>query len=292
MLKFVLPAALLLVASTLFGQIKLTGKYAKAHALWQQELRDGRNNYLKLVALEKLGESLSFGSGNEAELQIKYDDVPNVVGVFDVSGDEIKFTPAPLVVVRFESGDPLPGESIILDLDEYGSTAKLHFSNLSWRVITRGGELYLRAWHDRNPAITAFKGYEWLPLNGDLVFDAQFTYFPDIETDTVRSKLGVTENTDFVGTVSFDHNGSQHQLRVGRGGFLMVSDETTGAETYGGGRYIYLDLPELDGAVTLDFNYLYNPPCSFSELTTCLIPPPDNRLPFSVMAGETMNRIR
>ena len=66
----------------------------------------------------------------------------------------------------------------------------------------------------------------------------------------------------------------------------MVSDETTGDDTYSGGRYIYLKLPETDGTVTLDFNYLYNPPCSFSKFTTCLYPPRQNHLPFKVLAGE------
>ena len=71
-------------------------------------------------------------------------------------------------------------------------------------------------------------------------------------------------------------------------GFTMVSDDTSGDLTYGGGRYIYLDLPESDGPVTIDFNKLYNPPCAFSEFTTCLYPPRQNVLPFKVEAGEKL----
>ena len=37
----------------------------------------------------------------------------------------------------------------------------------------------------------------------------------------------------------------------------MVSDATTGDSTYGGGRYVYLDLPESNGTITIDFNRLY-----------------------------------
>jgi uncharacterized protein (DUF1684 family) len=66
----------------------------------------------------------------------------------------------------------------------------------------------------------------------------------------------------------------------------MVGDATNGEETYGSGRYIYVDIPETDGKVHLDFNYLYNPPCSYSEFTTCLLPPLQNRLPFRIEAGE------
>jgi hypothetical protein len=66
----------------------------------------------------------------------------------------------------------------------------------------------------------------------------------------------------------------------------MVGDLTSGETTYGGGRYIYLDLPERDGPVTLDFNYLFNPPCAYSEFTTCLFPPRQNQLAFKIKAGE------
>jgi len=51
---------------------------------------------------------------------------------------------------------------------------------------------------------------------------------------------------------------------------------------------MYIDMPEKNGKVQLDFNYLYNPPCSFSDYTTCLFPPSQNRLPFAVKAGELL----
>ena len=37
---------------------------------------------------------------------------------------------------------------------------------------------------------------------------------------------------------------------------------------------------------TIDFNRAYNPPCVFSPYATCPLPPPDNRLPLAVEAGE------
>jgi uncharacterized protein (DUF1684 family) len=43
--------------------------------------------------------------------------------------------------------------------------------------------------------------------------------------------------------------------------------------------------------VTLDFNYLYNPPCAFSDFTTCLYPPRQNNLTFIILAGERIDFI-
>jgi uncharacterized protein len=36
----------------------------------------------------------------------------------------------------------------------------------------------------------------------------------------------------------------------------------------------------------IDFNKAYNPPCAFTPFATCPLPPPENRLPFRVTAGE------
>ena len=69
-------------------------------------------------------------------------------------------------------------------------------------------------------------------------------------------------------------------------GFTMVGDATTGEETYGGGRYIDLILPETSGTMLVDFNKLYNPPCTFSAFTTCQYPSEQNMLPFKLQAGE------
>jgi uncharacterized protein len=67
---------------------------------------------------------------------------------------------------------------------------------------------------------------------------------------------------------------------------LIFGDQTNGAETYGGGRYLYTDPPTDDGTVVVDFNRAYNPPCVFSPYATCPVPWPANRLAIRVEAGE------
>ena len=176
-------------------------------------------------------------------------------------------------------------EILAVALDENGNSGMLYSGNLSWLIITRGGAPYIRIWDAENPAVEGFKGYDWYETNADLIFDAKFEYFDAPHEQDVQSRIGVTESTDMIGKVTFKYNGEKHDLDVGNNGFTMVNDETSGVETYGGGRYIYLDLPEKDGPVTLDLNRLYNPPCAFSQYTTCLLPPVQNRLPFAVHGG-------
>jgi uncharacterized protein (DUF1684 family) len=91
----------------------------------------------------------------------------------------------------------------------------------------------------------------------------------------------------------------EHALEVywlaGYGGGLFVPfrDATSGAETYGGGRYL-LDTVKgsdlgMDGdRLVLDFNFAYNPSCSYDPRWICPLSPPANRLPVAIRAGERM----
>ena len=77
----------------------------------------------------------------------------------------------------------------------------------------------------------------------------------------------------------------------GGGVFLPFSDGTSGSETYPAGRYLLdtvkgADLGGADGQLILDFNYAYNPSCSYDPRWTCPLAPPANRLHHGIRAGE------
>ena len=67
--------------------------------------------------------------------------------------------------------------------------------------------------------------------------------------------------------------------------FLGFWDETSGKETYAGGRYIDLEKNE-NGLYIVDFNYAYNPYCAYNERYSCAVPPFSNQIPVAVRAGE------
>jgi uncharacterized protein len=91
--------------------------------------------------------------------------------------------------------------------------------------------------------------------------------------------------------------GDGHALDVywletyGGGVFLPFRDGTSGAETYGAGRYVLdtvkgADLGGSDDTLILDFNFAYNPSCAWDDRWACPLTPPANRLPFRIPAGE------
>ena len=74
----------------------------------------------------------------------------------------------------------------------------------------------------------------------------------------------------------------------GGGLFVPFRDATSGRETYGAGRYL-LDTvkgADLGGALTLDFNFAYNPSCAWDARWACPLTPPANRLDVRIEAGE------
>jgi uncharacterized protein len=79
----------------------------------------------------------------------------------------------------------------------------------------------------------------------------------------------------------------------GGGVYLCFADATSGTETYGAGRYLLdtvkgSDLGEQDGRLVLDFNFSYNPSCSYDPRWVCPLAPPGNRLSVPVRAGERL----
>jgi uncharacterized protein len=96
---------------------------------------------------------------------------------------------------------------------------------------------------------------------------------------------------------SFELRGERLALEVawlaayGGGAFLSFRDATSGNESYGGGRYALdtvkgADLGEEDGRLVLDFNFAYNPSCSYDPGWVCPLAPPANRLTVAIEAGE------
>jgi uncharacterized protein (DUF1684 family) len=77
--------------------------------------------------------------------------------------------------------------------------------------------------------------------------------------------------------------------------FLPFRDATNGAETYGAGRYLLDAAKSADlggdppaGSLTLDFNFAFQPSCSFDPRWSCPLSPPENRLDIRLEAGERL----
>ncbi|MFT7065004.1 MAG: hypothetical protein ACJAUO_000571 [Sediminicola sp.] len=110
-------------------------------------------------------------------------------------------------------------------------------------------------------------------------------------TTTDRKSKEVT-----FGVAYFSLKGEKYELQVYQNQELMLEekyedylflpflDATNGEESYSGGRYIDLSIPEGD-SLTIDFNKAYNPYCAYNKKYSCPIVPVINSLPLKIRVG-------
>jgi uncharacterized protein (DUF1684 family) len=117
------------------------------------------------------------------------------------------------------------------------------------------------------------------------------------EPSAIPASTGGTFAFSRLGVARFTLRGRELELELhwnegyGGGILLAVADETSGAETYGGGRYVLdtvkgADLGGNDGSLVVDFNFAYNPSCAFDSRWSCPLAPQANRLPLPLLVGE------
>jgi uncharacterized protein len=69
--------------------------------------------------------------------------------------------------------------------------------------------------------------------------------------------------------------------------FIPFTDNTSGRESYGGGRYLDYKLSDIqNNKLLLDFNKAYNPYCAYTSGYNCPVPPGENDLRIAITAGE------
>lgn len=140
-----------------------------------------------------------------------------------------------------------------------------------------------------------FKGLKYFAPNPTFRIQADLQYVKSREVRSIQTSDGQERSYLTYATASFDLGNLRHQLLIfenldpgpERGNlFLAFTDETSGVETYGGGRY--LDIRKVPGStsVLLDFNSAYNPFCAYNENFSCPFPPAENHLKTAITAGE------
>lgn len=147
--------------------------------------------------------------------------------------------------------------------------------------------------------LAGFEGLNYYYPVPELRFEVPFVAEALPETLSLVKRKG--EQVPYLrkGTVTFRHEGRNHTLSVfgpldpaTHGDYLWLPfyDATSGEETYGGGRYLDLEVDD-DGLVDLDFNFAYNPLCDYDpERHNCTLPPEGNRLDCAIPAGEKLLR--
>lgn len=85
--------------------------------------------------------------------------------------------------------------------------------------------------------------------------------------------------------IAYQNMGHRHHPEYGNYLFIPFTDLTNGILTYGGGRYLDINIPTSD-SLFLDFNEAYNPYCAYAKRWSCPLVPFDNHMDIKITAGE------
>ena len=140
-----------------------------------------------------------------------------------------------------------------------------------------------------------FTGLKWYPPDPSWRVQAKFVPWDKPHAVTFDTAVGVKETDESPGYVTFQRDGKEYRLEPvvdDNELWFVMRDQTSGKTTYGASRFLYAAMPKdgvkRAGTVEIDFNRAENPPCVFTDFATCPLPPPQNRLPLAVTAGEQM----
>lgn len=190
------------------------------------------------------------------------------------------------------------------DTARQGHPASASFTRLQRTDLETGlpQEGY-RIWREDSPAHLAFEDIERYDYDPAWVLEGRFELVDEdrvVPFEHIKD-AGATRTLPVSGDLVFEVDGTEYRLAAFDtvyGGSaklqLVFGDRTNGAESYGAGRFLFLDHPAASAGlsagdsipVTVDFNRATVPPCGFSNQMNCPLPPLQNRLPFPVRAGE------
>ncbi len=141
-----------------------------------------------------------------------------------------------------------------------------------------------------------FQGLEFFELTEEYIVEAEFIRTPEEKPFEMPTTTERTPEYVKYAELHFVLAGDSLQLNVYQETsfkedpklknylFLPFTDPTNGKETYGGGRYLDLKIPDTK-QVIIDFNKAYNPYCAYNPKYSCPIPPIENDLPIPIKAG-------
>ena len=232
----------------------------------------------------------TFGRAKSNALVLDNPSLAERAGSFVVDGNKVHF------VARNGAGithDGEPVANIELASDLTSDPTLLKSGSLTFYLIERAGKPGVRVRDSENPHRKNFTGLQYFPVDDNWVVDASFEPYNPHRKIPIVNILGMTEDMDAPGALVFTHAGKAYRLDAvledpaDKELFILFADGTSGKETYGAGRFMYVPLPSKDGLVRLNFNKAYNPPCAFNAFATCPLPPSQNRLrSVRVEAGE------
>jgi uncharacterized protein (DUF1684 family) len=301
--------AILLAA---LATVSVTQPSAAQDGEWQQALFAWRtqhvadltkpDGWLSLAGLEWLqpGDN-SFGSATDNKIHLAAS-VPAHIAILHLEGTTVQLlAPKSGFPKDFQvAGQAAQPQSLPAEVGNDQVSPHLTVGTLNMYVIRRsdqnGDRFALRIKDSQSVALKNFHGLSWFAPNVHYHVTAQWIPYSPHKSITLATLVGTSYNADVPGAVEFSLNGKTYRVEPVLEDpnvptlFFILRDTTSTTTTYAACRFLYTGLPTngLDepGELILDFNHLENPPCAYTQFSTCPLPPLGNRLPIPLPVGE------
>lgn len=269
-----------------------TDSHEKEISTWHADRVESlkkEDGWLNLIGLFWLGEGPNtFGSGDSSNLKLEEGNFPSNIGVFTLQNGEVYFEPKVEGINLDNKG--LEETTVIFSTSMEGAGPALSLGTLRFNIIKRADAYGLRVRDLEAASVKEFSGIDRYPVSLDWRLIGQFVPYEPSKEIPITNVIGQTTPNLSPGYVSFEKDGKTYTLDALDAGeelYLIFADATSGSETYGGGRYLYIPKPKAGSdVVVIDFNKAYNPPCVFTPHATCPLPPRQNMLELPIEAGE------
>jgi uncharacterized protein (DUF1684 family) len=264
--------------------------YVKSVEDWRAKAETGLrrdNGWLTLAGRYVMKPGVNtFGTGEKNDIVFPKGLGPERMGTITVEPGK--------VFVKLEPGVTMTKDGAALTERVMGTNTDnrdwVAMGRAAFHVIERNGRYILRLADNESAVRKKFGGRVWYGVDSKYYVPAKFVAYNPPRKIAIVNVLDEVDDEPAPGYIEFKLKGKTYKLdAVGDddGLFFVFRDDTAGSTTYKPGRFLYVEKkPGPDGKFMLDLNRAYNPPCAFSEFTTCPLPPKQNILKVKVEAGE------
>jgi uncharacterized protein len=252
----------------------------------------GERGWASITGLDWLESGSNLvGSARGSRVQFDSASAAPSVGVIYLEDGVIRFEAAQDAEV-YHNGEPVSEIELVGDLTK--NQVILSTGTVQFAILRRGDKFGVRTWDSQAPILKDFGDIPIYTPDPSWYIQATFHRYEPTKYIDLVTVLDVSENNPVDGYFEFQYAGETFRLdalgvRADTSLFVIIGDITNRDETYGAGRYLYVDRYDTAASVTqvwIDFNRVYNPPCAFTAYSTCAFPPEQNKLPFPLTAGE------
>ena len=188
----------------------------------------------------------SFGRAPDRAFSLDDGALAADMGAFILTDGRVRYVAHDSKAMTYR-GQPVSSLDLVSDVNE--NPTEMIAGPLHFMLIERAGHLGIRVRDSVSPNRLQFKGLEYFPVRADWHIQARFErYVPEHHIPIVNI-LGMEEDMISPGAIVFERDGRTWRLDAileapgDRELFVMFSDATSGKETYGAGRFLYVGLP-------------------------------------------------